>query len=139
MIGEATTTTTVGLLLTKGLALWVTTCLPMHNGTTADSFGAWNNNTDTYNSALKLPSAGYRDRIDGLLYDQGTNGHYWSSTVSGTNARTCTSAAQQPTPIPTTIVLRLYCPLPQKLELLAFLWWLLEPPLFNTAKRSIFF
>ena len=54
---------------------------------TADAFGAWNNNTDTYNSALKLPSAGYRNRIDGLLDTQGTNGFYWSSTVSGTNAR----------------------------------------------------
>ena len=54
---------------------------------TADSFGAWNNNTDTYNSALKLPSAGYRDRINGLLINQGTYGYYWSSTVSGTNAR----------------------------------------------------
>jgi uncharacterized protein (TIGR02145 family) len=54
---------------------------------TADSFGAWNNNTDTYNSALKLPSAGNRNRINGLLNNQGTNGYYWSSTVSGTNAR----------------------------------------------------
>ena len=51
---------------------------------TADSFGAWNNNTDTYNSALKLPSAGIRDRINGLLNHQGTIGYYWSSTVSGT-------------------------------------------------------
>ena len=54
---------------------------------TADTFGAWNNNTDTYNSALKLPSAGYRNRVNGLLSYQGTNGYYWSSTVSGTNAR----------------------------------------------------
>ena len=54
---------------------------------TADSFGAWNNNTDTYNSALKLPSAGYRTRINGLLSSQGTYGYYWSSTVSGTDAR----------------------------------------------------
>ena len=51
---------------------------------TADSFGAWNNNTDTYNSALKLPSAGYRDRFNGLLDLQGTYGFYWSSSVSGT-------------------------------------------------------
>ena len=54
---------------------------------TAATFGAWNNNTDTYNSALKLPSAGERHHIDGLLYNQGTNGHYWSSAVSGTLAR----------------------------------------------------
>ena len=55
--------------------------------TTAYSYGAWNGNTATYNSALKLPSAGYRDRILGLLYSQGTLGLYWSSTVSGTAAR----------------------------------------------------
>ena len=54
---------------------------------TADTFGTWNNNTDTFNSDLKLPSAGGRNRIDGLLYNQGTLGHSWSSTVSGTNAR----------------------------------------------------
>ena len=54
---------------------------------TAGSFGAWNNNTDTYNSALKLPSAGYRNRINGLLSGQGTYGYYWSSTVSWTYAR----------------------------------------------------
>ena len=54
---------------------------------TADTFGAWNNNADPFNSALKLPSAGNRHRIIGLLSDQGTLGYYWSSTVSGTNAR----------------------------------------------------
>ena len=53
----------------------------------ADTFGAWNNNTDTYNSALKLPSAGYRYRINGLLNGQGTLGNYWSSTVSVPYAR----------------------------------------------------
>ena len=55
---------------------------------TADTFGTWNNNTHTFNSDLKLPSAGYRNCINGLLSHQGTLGHYWSSTVSGiTNAR----------------------------------------------------
>lgn len=54
---------------------------------TADTYGAWNNNTNTFNSALKLPSAGYRIRFNGLLYTQGTYGYYWSSTVSGTDAR----------------------------------------------------
>ena len=53
----------------------------------ADTFGAWNNNTHTFNSNLKLPSAGSRNRINGLLINQGTNGYCWSSTVSGTNAR----------------------------------------------------
>jgi hypothetical protein len=54
---------------------------------TADSFGAWNNNTHTYNSALKLPSAGHRYRINGWFSGQGTSGSYWSSTVDGTDAR----------------------------------------------------
>ena len=54
---------------------------------TADTFGAWNNNTDTFNSGLKLPSAGFRHRFDGLLNAQGTLGTYWSSTVSVTTAR----------------------------------------------------
>ena len=54
---------------------------------TADTFGAWNNNTGTFNSDLKLPSAGLRNRINGLFYYQGTHGNYWSSTVSGTDAR----------------------------------------------------
>ena len=47
----------------------------------------WDNNTETYESALKLPSAGNRHRINGLLSNQGTYGGCWSSTVSGTNAR----------------------------------------------------
>ena len=47
----------------------------------------WDNNTETYESALKLPSAGNRNRINGLLNSQGTHGYYWSSTVSGTSAR----------------------------------------------------
>ena len=54
---------------------------------TADTFGAWANNTDTFNSALKLPSSGYRTRTNGTLDNQGTYGYYWASTVSGTNAR----------------------------------------------------
>ena len=57
---------------------------------TADTFGAWNNNTDTYNSALKLPAAGGRNLLDGLLENQAAYGGYagyWSSTVSGMEAR----------------------------------------------------
>jgi hypothetical protein len=53
---------------------------------TADTFGAWANNTDTFNSALKLPSSGLRSRTNGTL-DGGTYGNYWASTVDGTNAR----------------------------------------------------
>ena len=53
----------------------------------AVTFGLWNNNTDSYNSALKLPSAGERNPFNGLLSTQGTYGYYWSSTVNGTTAR----------------------------------------------------
>ena len=52
-----------------------------------NSFGAWSNNVKTFESDLKLPSAGHRNRMDGLLTDQGISGYYWSSAVSGTYAR----------------------------------------------------
>ena len=58
---------------------------------TADTFGVWNSNTDTYNSALKLPSAGRRNSSNVLLIDQGTLGICWSSTVSGPFARSLSS------------------------------------------------
>ena len=57
------------------------------NGTNGTSTTGWDNNVETFESALKLPSSGIRGRADGLLYSQGTDGSYWSSTVSGTNAR----------------------------------------------------
>lgn len=34
-----------------------------------------------------LPMAGNRNRTNGSLNNVGSNGNYWSSTVSGTNAR----------------------------------------------------
>jgi len=33
------------------------------------------------------PVAGYRNNSTGALTNVGSNGNYWSSTVSGTNAR----------------------------------------------------
>jgi len=39
------------------------------------------NNTDAFNSFLKLPSAGYRDGSSGSLDTQGSNGSVWSSSV----------------------------------------------------------
>ena len=45
------------------------------------------NSTGAFASPLKLPVAGRRSDGDGLLYNVGTNGYYWSSTVSGTNSR----------------------------------------------------
>ena len=47
----------------------------------------WDNDTETFDSDLKLPTSGSRSRTSGLLSGQGTYGYYWSSTVSGTNAR----------------------------------------------------
>uniref|UniRef100_UPI004047C07D hypothetical protein n=2 Tax=Algoriphagus sp. TaxID=1872435 RepID=UPI004047C07D len=38
-------------------------------------------------SPLKLPMAGYRSLGNGSLNNVGTNGYYWSSTVSSTDAR----------------------------------------------------
>ena len=46
-----------------------------------------NNAAGAFGSVLKLPVAGYRRNSDGSLFDVGTRGRYWSSTVSGTNAR----------------------------------------------------
>ena len=71
------------------------------NGGAATNGGTtvgWDNNTETYESALKLPSAGLRNRSNGLLNYQGTSGSYWSSTVSGTDARSLDflSAAANP-------------------------------------------
>ena len=50
---------------------------------------SWTANTSVgaINSALKLPMAGYRSSSSGSLLGVGTSGYYWSSTVSGTSAR----------------------------------------------------
>jgi uncharacterized protein (TIGR02145 family) len=54
---------------------------------TADALNSgWTNNTEAYNSTLKLPSSGERVRTTGTLKNQGTHGLYWSSTVNGTKA-----------------------------------------------------
>jgi hypothetical protein len=42
-----------------------------------------NNSAGAFASPLKLPLAGFRDGINGLLNTVGFNGRYWSSTVSG--------------------------------------------------------
>ncbi len=39
-----------------------------------------------YNTNLKLPTAGYRNRSDGALNNQGSNGNYWSSSPNSANA-----------------------------------------------------
>jgi hypothetical protein len=59
-----------------------------------------NNSAGAFGSVLKLPMAGYRNNSNGSLYYVGTFGAYWSSTVSGTNARSLnfiSSTANMPT------------------------------------------
>jgi uncharacterized protein (TIGR02145 family) len=46
-----------------------------------------NNAAGAFNSVLKLPMAGYRNRSDGYFNSVGSSGSYWSSTVSGAYAR----------------------------------------------------
>jgi len=45
-----------------------------------------NNYSGAIASPLKLPSAGYRNTGNGIIYDVGTHGYYWSSTISATGA-----------------------------------------------------
>ena len=45
------------------------------------------NSAGAFTSPLKLPVAGYRARANGSPLNVGSNGVYWSSTVSGTLAR----------------------------------------------------
>jgi uncharacterized protein (TIGR02145 family) len=45
-----------------------------------------NNASGAFASPLKLPRAGYRNLSDGSLINIGSDGRYWSSTVSGANS-----------------------------------------------------
>ena len=45
------------------------------------------NSAGAFASLLKLPMAGGRYGSDGALFDVGTIGYYWSSTVNGTSSR----------------------------------------------------
>ncbi|MDQ3190189.1 MAG: fibrobacter succinogenes major paralogous domain-containing protein [Bacteroidota bacterium] len=51
------------------------------------SWGANNNAAGAFASPLKLPMPGGRNYSTGSLNNVGTEGLYWSSTVSGTNSR----------------------------------------------------
>ena len=46
-----------------------------------------NNTAGAWASPLKLPMAGYRGRSSGSLRNAGTDGNYWSSTVSSASSR----------------------------------------------------
>ena len=46
-----------------------------------------NNSTGALASPLKLPMAGYRNDSNGSLSNVGSDGNYWSSTVSGAYSR----------------------------------------------------
>jgi len=46
-----------------------------------------NNNGGAFSSPLKLPMAGYRNVQVGQLFNAGTSGSYWSSTVNSIHAR----------------------------------------------------
>ena len=46
-----------------------------------------NNSAGAFASPLKLPVAGYRDDMMGMLDSVGSGGDYWSSTVDGVNSR----------------------------------------------------
>jgi len=50
---------------------------------------SWSTNTSAgaFASPLKLPTAGYRSRATGALVNVGSEGVFWSSSDSGTNAR----------------------------------------------------
>ncbi|NDW08299.1 hypothetical protein D0T56_01315, partial [Dysgonomonas sp. 520] len=41
---------------------------------------------DGYTTTLFLPANGHRNSGNGLLYDQGTSGFYWSSSINSTSA-----------------------------------------------------
>ncbi len=56
--------------------------------------GTWSNSNTNYSSGLRigsgatglfLPTAGYRDSINGSLSNRGSNGFYWSSTADGSS------------------------------------------------------
>jgi hypothetical protein len=62
--------------------------LPTETEITAERL-SWsaNKSEGAFASPLKLPMAGARDSDNGSLYDVGSRGRYWGSTVSGTSSR----------------------------------------------------
>jgi len=62
--------------------------LPTEAEFTSES-GTWgsSNLAGAFGSVLKLPAAGGRNGTTGALYQVGTNGSYWSSSINGTGSR----------------------------------------------------
>ena len=54
---------------------------------TEHSYWSTDNAAGAFASPLKLPMAGYRYHINGSIYDIGSVGAYWSSTLSSTSSR----------------------------------------------------
>ena len=62
--------------------------IPTETEINAERLSWWQQNSaGAFASPLKLPMAGSRLNSNGSLYNVGTLGHYWSSTVSGTYSR----------------------------------------------------
>ncbi len=64
----------------------------------ADTTGATNaviNSATAFSSFLKLPVAGFRSRVDGVLGDVDTNAYYWNSAPTGNNSFYFTPANAQ--------------------------------------------
>ncbi|HIW10814.1 MAG TPA: fibrobacter succinogenes major paralogous domain-containing protein [Candidatus Rikenella faecigallinarum] len=58
--------------------------------TTTMTLSGWGMNVSngrTYSNTSWFPATGYRNRTSGTLYSVGSNGYYWSVSVSGTNAK----------------------------------------------------
>jgi uncharacterized protein (TIGR02145 family) len=70
----------------------------LESGTNGSNTTGWDNRTEAYDSALKLPSSGMRTRNNGNLFNHSIEGYYWSSSVSDTNARLFTFHSEGASP-----------------------------------------
>jgi uncharacterized protein (TIGR02145 family) len=64
---------------------WTACVIPVWSSRNWDDLW-WEATFENFRLDLKLPRAGRRGRDDGSLYDQGTGGRYWSSSLNGDNA-----------------------------------------------------
>lgn len=74
--------------LTKGFSKTHDVRVPTFTELTADTVGnSVTNRATAFSSFLKLPAGGLRLRPSGALANVGSNGYVWSSSASGSNAR----------------------------------------------------